>query len=997
MRVRLSVPAQLVCGFLLTSCGPALIGAGLSSGGGGGSPPDRTPPPAPASVDRRAAADGSLTIGWSAVTDSDPPSGSGEISSGTDHYVVDLRPRGNAVDVVVPEVPAGGNLEVQVSGVSPCATYDLDVRAVDRRGNVGAVATATVRTTCGPTGALGNATSTQLAQDPAAVAFADLDLDGRVDVVAAAADGTTRVLLAVGDGTFVANPAQASFAIGATPTALVCADFDLDGTIDLAAACADGAVRIFLGTGVRSSGRADVADGAFPVTPTSVVTVGTGPVACVAADFDRDGRPDLAVANHGSGTISILRNLGAGAFGAQAAVATGTGPTSLAVADFDRDGRIDLVAAHDSEATLRVFLQQSMALTFAQVAAPAMPSAAGKGVVVAGDFDADGVVDLAAAFAGDAQLGVILGASPARGQWSAKSVTTTSGITSTGTLLVADLDRDRVLDLICTDSTAGRFGVFRGNAVSSGSLGRRGLGDGSFAELVSRTTTGSTIALDVSDVTSDHQEDVVVVTAAPAQILTFPSLGAAQVGSGAFASPSATPTPTGINPGFIQTADLDHDGILDFIFADFANDSIDFAWGGGSDGRNDGTFQLDSFTRGASAVDPRWLAIADFDGDGKLDVVSANKNQSGGVGGKAVISYFRGTGIRNPPLEAPQVIGLPLAVGAVDDLASCVVAADFNRDGLPDLAITTLGDESHFQSHNTSFSGQVYVLLNRGAGPGAMPFDLAAGNPRVKAFKTNLDPHEFFGALVASDFDHDGAMDIAAVDSWRHRVFTLWGNPQGKINFDPGVLGPDPIADSRPGTLVTLGQDTTLPWTGLVHPNHIASADFDRDGIADLAIACFGTPSSGVRLNGGIAHLHGRIDAGVFSWEVMPSIVTTLDPTWVGLDPSVTPQRSWARVEFGDFDGDGDLDIVAGGISVTTGSPPVPPIEQHGITVFLNRLGTARGSAATFGPSVGRPDSFVPYSGFTIALLVFDHDSSGSPDIYSLGGSRYTLFDSVPR
>src|SRR2546426_8404533 len=80
-------------------------------------------------------------------------------------------------------------------------------------------------------------------------------------------------------------------------------------------------------------------------TPTNY-NAGSGPYWAVVADFNGDGRPDLAIANSGSNNVSILLGNGDGSFAAPVNYAAGAGPVSLAVGDFNRDGALDLAVAN---------------------------------------------------------------------------------------------------------------------------------------------------------------------------------------------------------------------------------------------------------------------------------------------------------------------------------------------------------------------------------------------------------------------------------------------------------------------------------------------------------------------------------------------------------------------------------------------------------------------------------------------------------------------------
>jgi hypothetical protein len=120
-----------------------------------------------------------------------------------------------------------------------------------------------------------------------AVTLADVDGDGRLDIVATEAD-LVRVLLGRGDGNFDASE---ELAVGAKVTALLVDDFDRDGQIDFAAAREDALVSVFFGAERR---REDFA-------------TGPKPVGLAAADFDGDGKLEIVTANHGSpGSLSVL-------------------------------------------------------------------------------------------------------------------------------------------------------------------------------------------------------------------------------------------------------------------------------------------------------------------------------------------------------------------------------------------------------------------------------------------------------------------------------------------------------------------------------------------------------------------------------------------------------------------------------------------------------------------------------------------------------------------
>jgi hypothetical protein len=152
------------------------------------------------------------------------------------------------------------------------------------------------------------------------------------------------VFLGRGDGTFL-EPAYTDLqtALLGNVSAVAAADVNGDGKIDLVASV-DGAntVYVLLGNG----------DGTFSTPKGSPYSVGSFPTALVLADLNKDGYPDIVTLNNGADTASILLNSGdgTGTFRAQAAVAVGTTPESLSIADMDFDGNLDLVVVPQSQA-----------------------------------------------------------------------------------------------------------------------------------------------------------------------------------------------------------------------------------------------------------------------------------------------------------------------------------------------------------------------------------------------------------------------------------------------------------------------------------------------------------------------------------------------------------------------------------------------------------------------------------------------------------------------
>jgi hypothetical protein len=189
------------------------------------------------------------------------------------------------------------------------------------------------------------------------------------------------ILKGKGDGTF---QAAIECPVGSDPESVCSADFDGDGKPDLAVAnYYSNNVSI-----LKSNG-----DGTFGVAVD--YGVGSGARSICAADLDGDADNDLAVANAGSHDISILRNNGDGTFAAGVNYFVGEGYLiSLCAADFDGDGKPDLAVASNDSNNVSV-LKNSGDGSFAAAVSYAVGSEPSS--VCAADFDGDGKPDLAVA------------------------------------------------------------------------------------------------------------------------------------------------------------------------------------------------------------------------------------------------------------------------------------------------------------------------------------------------------------------------------------------------------------------------------------------------------------------------------------------------------------------------------------------------------------------------------------------------------------------------
>jgi uncharacterized protein (TIGR03437 family) len=181
------------------------------------------------------------------------------------------------------------------------------------------------------------------------ITTADFNGDGKLDLAVADIDsGSVTVFLGDGSGGF--SPAPGSpFPVGTTPVSIAVGDFGGDGKLDLAVANAGSAnVTLLLGDG----------KGGFSPAPASPFAVGSGPRSLVAADFNGDGALDIAIANSMDGTVSVLLGDGMGGFApcTGSPFAAGNNPLSVAAADFNGDGKPDVAVANQAGNNVTVLL-----------------------------------------------------------------------------------------------------------------------------------------------------------------------------------------------------------------------------------------------------------------------------------------------------------------------------------------------------------------------------------------------------------------------------------------------------------------------------------------------------------------------------------------------------------------------------------------------------------------------------------------------------------------
>jgi FG-GAP-like repeat/Abnormal spindle-like microcephaly-assoc'd, ASPM-SPD-2-Hydin/Cep192 domain 4 len=433
------------------------------------------------------------------------------------------------------------------------------------------------------------------------VAVGDFTGKGVLDAVYSSAQANA-VMVFPGDGTGALGT-EVDYAVGISggnPNAVITADFNGDGKLDLAVVNpADNTVSILLGNG----------DNTF-ATKKNIATTSQNPASVAVGDFDGDGKLDMASADVAGAQISVFLGNGDGTFKTETTYTTGTSlnPQYIVAGDFNGDGRPDLAVVNQGSNNVGVFINNGDG-TFA----PMVPYATGQGpvAIAVGDFNRDGIPDLAVANATDSTITILLG----NGDGTFHSVSTPSAIASPVWIAVADFKGDGKLDLVTADMLGDEVSVLLGN------------GDGTFHTHVEYSTgTGSTpVAVTTGDFNGDGCPDIATANFLNSSVTTSPN-GASVLlnncdGTGSFTTHPRKDYATGLEPLSITTGDLNGDGKLDLVIGNSSThlNAVSILYGNG-----DGTFQThQEYFAGINPTGKQQgVALGDFNNDGALDLAA---------------------------------------------------------------------------------------------------------------------------------------------------------------------------------------------------------------------------------------------------------------------------------------------------------------------------------------------------------------------------------------
>jgi hypothetical protein len=274
-----------------------------------------------------------------------------------------------------------------------------------------------LNTTPSPSGGGALASRAQVSTGPnsvgdARIAFADVNSDGRPDLASTLQDDSVTVNLnttAPGAITPSFGAAVAFAAVSSHGVAL--GDINGDGRPDMAATLDAGSVSVWFNTTAPGAAAPSFS------APQSFATNGLFPTQLAIRDFNGDMRADLVVTNGTGNSVSILRNAGAPGgltpnFDVKVDIPTCDPGSDMEVADFNGDGRADIAVPCDSEDVLSVLLNTTtpgaLTPTFSRLDVPLAPVAVRPTGVATGDLNGDGKIDVAIANLVTAPNGLVI-------------------------------------------------------------------------------------------------------------------------------------------------------------------------------------------------------------------------------------------------------------------------------------------------------------------------------------------------------------------------------------------------------------------------------------------------------------------------------------------------------------------------------------------------------------------------------------------------------------
>ena len=344
-------------------------------------------------------------------------------------------------------------------------------------------------------------------------------------------------------------------------------------------------------------------------------------------------------------------------FGASDMATSANGAQSVYVADMDGDGDLDVVSASYIDDTV-AWYENDGAANPSWTAADIATSANGASSVYVADMDGDGDLDVVSASYLDDTIAWYENDGAANPSWTAADIATSAD--GARSVYVADMDGDGDLDIVSASQNDDTIAWYEND----------GAADPSWTAADIATSADGAKSVYVADMDGDGDMDIVSASEGDDAIAWYENDG------GANPSWTAADIATSANGAqSVYVADMDGDGDLDIVSASYVDDTI--AWYENDGAANPSWTAADIAT---SADGAKSVYVADMDGDGDLDIVSASMVDD-------TIAWYENDGATNPSWTAADV------ATSADD-AQSVFVADMDGDGDLDIVSASYNDDT---------------------------------------------------------------------------------------------------------------------------------------------------------------------------------------------------------------------------------------------------------------------------------------------------------------
>jgi len=472
---------------------------------------------------------------------------------------------------------------------------------------------------------------------PFGVSVADLNNDGKPDILNAAR-GSVQFSVHMNTTTPGSSSltflTRADYTTASQPYFPIIADFNGDGKQDVAVDCGTGnAISVFINT-------TDLGAGAPLFGTKTDLTVNSYPEFVCSADFNGDGKPDIANTNLLSNNLCVFLNTvtpGAASpsFSAKTDFTTGTSPISIKAADFNGDGKPDLACVNSIGGTISVYVNTTSPGAATPTFTPKTDFSAGlsPAILTFNDFNGDGLIDIACSNYNGGNVSVLLNSTTPGS--STPSFTSATNFTTGGAaygVVSRDFNNDGKPDIACCNGISGTVSILF-NTTTAGSM------TPSFAPQSDIFANTNVFAISAEDINGDGKIDFVINYAGSNLISVF-------INNTAIGGLTQSFSKTDIiysEARDILLKDFNGDGKADIATVDYTGNAMSIMLNTTTAGSSTPSFA--ARTDFTTVVTPYGLASADFNLDGKPDIVCPNGNPAG------PLSVFLNTAFYPLPVE----------------------------------------------------------------------------------------------------------------------------------------------------------------------------------------------------------------------------------------------------------------------------------------------------------------------------------------------------------